>query len=296
MNFQGQNSLITGGSSGIGLALAKKLAAQGANIWLVARDRARLEAACEEVSAARKADSQNVTAIAADVSDEAAITSALEPVIQAEGAPDLVVNSAGITQPGHFIEQDMDIFRSMMEVNYFGTLHVIKAVLPGMTERGSGHIVNISSIAGFMGVYGYSAYGASKFAVRGLSDSLHYELADKGIRVSVVFPPDTQTPQLEYETPFKPPVLVEIEKSDKVLSAEQVADAILKGVARGKHVITPGSDSSLYFNLTNFFGLVYPVMGFMVAQARKVVGGSGPGNGGAKNNGGEDHKGNPDQV
>jgi 3-dehydrosphinganine reductase len=92
-----------------------------------------------------------------------------------------------------------------------------------------------------------------------------------GIRVSIVFPPDTQTPQLEYENQHKPPVLRELDKANKVLQPDTVADAVLKGVAKGRYVITPGFDSSLYFQLTNFFGLVYPVMDRMVAAARKAV-------------------------
>ncbi len=172
-----------------------------------------------------------------------------------------------------------------MDVNYFGTLHVIQSLLPGMIERGSGHIVNISSVAGILGVYGYSAYGPTKFAIRGLSDSLRYELAEHGIRVSVVFPPDTQTPQLDYENQYKPPVLVELDKANKVMTAEAVAQSILNGVARGQYAITPGFDSTLYYQLTNFFGLVYPVMEFMVAQARRTLRKSPNRDGAAKNNG-----------
>jgi 3-dehydrosphinganine reductase len=253
------------------LALARKLAAQGAHVWILARDPVRLESACQEILAARRDSGQQAGTISADVANYAQVTAALQEFVTNTGVPDLLVNSAGITRPGYFTELDLGFFRDNMEVNYFGTLHVIKALLPGMVKRGSGHIVNLSSIAGFLGVYGYSAYGPTKFAIRGLSDNLRYELKEHGIGVSVVFPPDTQTPQLDYETPFKPPVLVELDKSNKILSADAVAEAILQGVARGRYVITPGFDSSLYFQLTNFFGLVYPVMDFMVAQARRTL-------------------------
>jgi 3-dehydrosphinganine reductase len=183
----------------------------------------------------------------------------------------------------------------MIEINYFGTLHVLKAALPSMAARGSGYVVNISSLGGVLGVYGYSAYGPSKFAIRGLSDILRGELAEHGIGISVVFPPDTQTPQLEYETPFKPPVLVELDKSNKVLSAEAVANAILNGVARGRYVITPGFDSTLYFALTNFFGLVYPVMDMMVALARRTIRRA-QGSVAAKDHGDQEHIADPDKV
>ncbi len=282
LKFQGKSALITGGSSGIGLALAEKLSAQGANVCLLARDLSRLEAARQQVTAARLDSNQKIDIIQADVAAEEQVQAALSEYVQRSGVPDLLINSAGITQPGYFTELDLSIFRSLMEVNYFGTLNVLKALVPAMIKRGSGYIVNISSLVGFLSVYGYSAYGPTKFAVRGLTDTMRYELAEHGIRVSIVFPPDTQTPQLDYESQFKPPILVELDKSNKILQPDVVADAILKGVARGKYVITPGFDSSLYYHLTNFFGLVYPVMDFMVSQARRAVSRSN-GNGAAQN-------------
>lgn len=271
MNLEGKHALITGGSSGIGLALARKLAASGADVTILGRDPNKLEAARQEISTARRDPNLLNKSLAADVSDAATLQGILKGYIQHYGAPDLLVNSAGVTYAGNFADLDLDIFKSMMDINYFGTLNTIKAVLPGMIERRSGYIVNISSLAGVLGVYGYSAYGPSKFAIRGLSDILLYELAEYGIKVSVVFPPDTQTPQLEFEKPLKPPILTELDKSNKVLSADTVAQSIIKGILKNKYIITPGFDSSLYFQLTNFFGLVYPVMGFMVNQARNTV-------------------------
>lgn len=271
MDLKGKLCLVTGGSSGIGLALAKKLASQGSHVWLFARNPQKLEAACHEISTVCPDSSQKITATSVDVSQFDRVSAAAGEVIQRIGVPDLVINSAGVAEPGYFCEQDLSVYRQAMDINYFGTLYTTRAFLPGMIKRHSGHIVNISSIAGFMGVYGYSSYSPSKFAVRGLSDVMRYELAEHGIRVSVVFPPDTQTPQLEYEQSFKPPILVEIDKANKIMSAEAVAEAILKGVSRRQYVITPGFDSSLYFKLTNFFGLVYPVMDFMIAQARRSL-------------------------
>lgn len=271
MNFDNQLSLITGGSSGIGLALAKKLATQGAHVWILARDPEKLKSACAEISASRQNPGQQVGAITADIANLKGVSTALEKFTSTTGVPDLLVNCAGIAHPGYFAQMDLDIFRANMEVNYFGTLYVTKALLPGMIERGSGHIVNVSSLAGLFGVYGYSAYGPSKFAIRGLSDVMRYELKEHGIRVSVVFPPDTQTPQLEYEQPYKPPITMELDKSNKVLSADTVASAILEGITRGRYIITPGFDSTLYYHLTNFFGLVYPVMDFMIAQGRRAL-------------------------
>jgi 3-dehydrosphinganine reductase len=271
MKFENKLALITGGSSGIGLALAKKFAAQGAHVWTLGRDPAKLNSACQEITAARKDPGQRVGALNADVSNLEQVTDVLHDFVNAHGAPDLVVNSAGIAHPGHFAELSLDIFRAQMEVNYFGTLYVNKILLPAMIEHGSGYIVNISSIAGFLGAYGYSAYGPTKFAIRGLSDSMRYELKEHGIKVSVVFPPDTQTPQLEYENKYKPALTYEVDKANKTMTAEAVADAIVKGITRDRYIITPGSDSTLFYQLSNSFNAVYPVMDFLISQARQTL-------------------------
>lgn len=268
--YQDKTALVTGGSSGIGLALAEQLAGLGAHVWILARDPKRIDAAVERVKAARRTSSQDICAILGDVSDAGRITQTLCDFIRGKGAPDYLFNSAGICHPGHFEELDLDIFRQMIEVNYLGTVYVTKAVTPEMIRRGSGHIINISSVAGFLGVYGYSAYGPSKFAVRGFSDVLRSELRHQGIKVSVVFPPDTQTPQLEYENQFKPEVLKILDESNKVMSPEAVAKIILRDAARGYYTITPGFDSSIMYHLNNLLGnLSYRVMDWMVLQSRR---------------------------
>ncbi len=265
--FADKLALITGGSSGIGLALAKELAAQGARVWLTGRRKDALTAARLEVE---RAAGRTPRLFPADVSDYAQVEALLAEITHQDGVPDLVINSAGVTHPGYVQDIPLEIFRQMMDINYFGTVNVVKAVLPGMLARRSGQIVNISSGAGFLGVFGYSAYGASKYAVRGFSDVLRAEMKPHGIRVSIVFPPDTDTPQLAYETPFKPPETKAISGNAKVQSAEAVAAAILKGVARGRYIILPGFDIWLFYHLNNLLGnAVYPLMDWMVADARR---------------------------
>jgi 3-dehydrosphinganine reductase len=156
----------------------------------------------------------------------------------------------------------------MMDVNYFGTVNVLKILVPEMQKRKSGTIVNISSIAGFIGVYGYTAYGASKYAVAGFTDALRSELKPYNIHVSVVFPPDTDTPQLEYEDQFKPFITREIAGSAKLMSADFVADEIIKKVSKGKYVILPGSEGKLLYFAQHLLGrTLYPVMDIMVRSS-----------------------------
>ena len=161
--------------------------------------------------------------------------------------------------------------RKIMEVNYFGMVHVIRACLPSMIERRSGHIVNMSSVYGFIGGYGYSAYCASKFAVRGFSDALRAELKPMGIAVSIVFPQDTDTPQLERENRLKSPLL-KILNETRVMTAEAVARSVVRGIARRQYVIIPGGEGRFLYRLTGLLGNgTYWVMDRMVSGAQKKV-------------------------
>jgi 3-dehydrosphinganine reductase len=261
--------LITGGSSGIGLAVAQILTANGAHVWLLARQEKKLQSALDSL---RCSDGQRCGTISADVSDWDQITAAVAQVEQEVGLPDVVINSAGVVHPGYFQELDLDVFKWMMNVNYYGTVYVCKAVAPGMIARGSGHIVNISSMAGLIGAYGYTAYGASKFAVTGFTDALRSEMKPVGIQVSIVFPPDTDTPQLEYENQYKPPETKAISGNAGIKSAEEVADEIVNQVERGRYVIMTGFESKFWYWVSRFLGSNKNlVMDWMVAQAQRQI-------------------------
>ncbi len=274
MNFQDRISLITGGSSGIGLATAKLMAAEGSHVWLVARNLQRLEAALTEVNAARRSPTQCCGAIPADVSDPAQAESAVRQVSTTVGPPDIVVNSAGIVLPGYFEDLDLSAFRRQIEINYLGAVYVIKAALPAMFERRSGHIVNVSSAAGFLGMLGYTAYGGAKYALRGFSDALRAEVRPRGIGLSIVFPPDTDTPQLTYDKATRPREIDRILGSKvAVQSPESVGRAILNGIAHRRYVITPGLDTTFLYWLVNVLGpLQYPILDFLIDRALRQTG------------------------
>lgn len=263
-------ALITGGSSGIGLALAKALVLQGTDVYLLARKRKKLKDARKELTKLFVQDGQQVHLISADVTDYPALSRILGRWMDRYGSPDLVVNSAGVTYPGYFQDLDVGIFHWLMDTNYFGTLHTIKCIIPGMIERGSGTIVNISSQAGFVSIFGYSGYSASKFAVRALSDALRAELKDLGIQIAIVFPPDTQTPQLEFEEPLKPKETKALSSQSSTLTANQVAASILSGLQRGKYIILPGLEGKVFYRLVNLVGnFQYPILDWLVSRAQK---------------------------
>ncbi len=270
--YTGKLALITGGTSGIGYALAEKLIQRGTHVAILARHADMLESSVLSLAKHKTHDSQKIISIQADVTQRKILNLRLEEFSSQHGIPDIVINSAGVAHPGTFSMLKPEIFDWMMNVNYFGTVNILKYFVPPMQKRRSGTIVNISSIAGFIGIYGYTAYGASKFAVSGFSDALRSELKPYGIQVSVVFPPDTQTPQLEYESQFKPFITKELSGSAKLMSSDQVAEIILNQVARKKYIIIPGSEGKLLYFLRNLLGsALYPVMDLFIKMAIKKI-------------------------
>jgi 3-dehydrosphinganine reductase len=264
----GKVALVTGGSSGIGKAVATGLAERGMHVWLMAQRKDLLESTRKEIEGHRKNQNQLIGTTSADVSDWDQVRKAIQIIAEKSGGVDLLVNSAGVAHPGYVQELDINIYTWMMEVNYFGTVYVTKEVLPLMLKKSAGYIVNISSVAGFLGTFGYTAYGASKFAVRGFTDALRAEMKIHNIGVSIVYPGDTETPQLEYETKIKPNETKALAGNTKVMPPTQVANEILKGIEQGKYRILPGSDSKLIYQLnTKLEGVLTFYMDHIIASA-----------------------------
>jgi 3-dehydrosphinganine reductase len=231
----GTHTIVTGGSSGIGLATARLLARRGARLSLVARDRERLDAAARVVAA----DGGGPVGVAcADVRDAEALDIELSRLCRERGACDILLTAAGGAHPGYFEALDASVFREQMDVDYFGTLHAIRAIAPSMRARRRGHVVTVSSTAALLGVFGYTAYAPAKAAVRSLAETLRAELTHDGVVVACVFPPDTLTPGLDRENELKPVETAQVSAAITPRDADAVARAIVRGIERDHLVIT----------------------------------------------------------
>jgi short-subunit dehydrogenase len=213
--------LITGASSGIGAELARQADARGSRVGLLARSTTELE----KLRAELHGPSEIVTA---DVTSPEQVAEAVERVTATLGPVDVLVNNAGIGAYGAFLDTDADELERLMRTNYLGVVHVLKAVLPGMVDRRTGHVVNVGSIAGRIGAPFEAGYSASKFAVTGLTEALATELRPFGIGVSLVNPGPVDTPFFAtrghaYER-----------KHPKPVSAGRVARSVIRCVERDR--------------------------------------------------------------
>lgn len=209
---------ITGASSGIGALMAKRFAEQGAIPILTARTWDKLIQASKEIQGEYRCYTMDVT------SDED-VKRVMAQVISDFGHIDMLINNAGFGLFKSFENLEMNDFKQMMDVNYFGIVRCIQAVLPHMKKRGSGHIINIASMAGKVGSPKSTAYSATKHAVLGLTDSLRHELADTNIYVSALNPGPIDTPFFDKADPDGQ--YLQKLPSWFVLKSEKVVQAVL---------------------------------------------------------------------
>ncbi|KAG6597460.1 DEAD-box ATP-dependent RNA helicase 58, chloroplastic, partial [Cucurbita argyrosperma subsp. sororia] len=227
--LKNRHVFITGGSSGIGLALAHQAASEGARVSILARSLKKLE---EAKDAIRLSTGIDVAVFAADVRDYDAISKAVDEA----GPIDVLVVNQGVFVPQELAEQDMDEVKFMLDVNLLGAFHMIKAALPTMknrVDRRPASIALMSSQAGQVGVYGYTAYSASKFGLRGLAEALQQEVIGDNIHISLIFPPDTDTPGLVEEEKKRPELTNIIAAGGGRMKAELVAKKALNGIKSG---------------------------------------------------------------
>lgn len=215
MRIRGRVAVVTGASSGVGRAVALWLAKRGADVALVARR----EPLLRELAAEIHTMGQRALVVPADVGAREEVYAAYGTIVESLGVPDILVNSAGIGIWKPFMVISEAEHRAMMDVNYWGVFHWTRCVLPDMRKRGRGHIVNVSSAAGKVGSAMSNGYSASKFALTGLSESLHRELLGTGLHVSCVHPGGIKTDFANEETMPKELLSPLIRYSPKISAA-----------------------------------------------------------------------------
>lgn len=239
MIFNEQNVIVTGGSSGIGLEIARRLVRMGARVHLLARDAARLESARQSLG-----PSASVHTHAVDVADQPAVSAVIRAIGDSGGIAALVCN-AGVTRVGRFEELSSENFETVLRTNYLGTLYPILAAWPYLETAREARLGLVSSVAGYTGIYGYTAYAPTKFAMTGLAECLRMEGKPHGIRVTIVFPPDTETPLLEYERAHAPAETLAVTAGASQMSAAVVAEKFVAGMVRGQFEVYCNVESRL---------------------------------------------------
>jgi NAD(P)-dependent dehydrogenase (short-subunit alcohol dehydrogenase family) len=241
IDFGGRVVVITGGSRGLGLVLARKLAAQGARLVLMARDERELDRARRLLEEEFGGD---VLAVRCDVRRRSDVRAAVMSILEQRGHVDVLINNAGVIQVGPLEHMEHEDFENAMATHFWGPLHLMLELIPSMRRRGFGRIVNISSIGGRIAVPHLAPYSASKFALVGLSDAVRAELAPHGIRVTTVAPGLMRTGS---------PMNAEVKGQHRAeyawfaiadsvpglsISAERAADQILSACAHGDPELT----------------------------------------------------------
>lgn len=264
MDWARTHAIVTGGSSGIGLAAVHRFLDLGARVSVLALDDDDLERLRQSPRAGRVP----LHLAAVDVTDRVAVRDAVAAAVATHGPCDLLLTSAGVVRPGYFLDLDDEEFRREVEVNYLGTLWPVRAVLPAMADRGAGSVVLISSFAGHVGIFGYGAYVPSKWAVRGLAEALRTEFARDGIHVACVYPTDVDTPMFAAEQPLQPPEAQALSGTVAPIPADDVVDAIVAAVERRRFdVFTDASSRALAGLAGTTPGLSRRIIDRIVARA-----------------------------
>lgn len=260
-SLAGKVAVVTGAGSGIGRALAELLANEGCRLALADIDAGNLETTATSL----RQRGVQLSSHALDVADRAAVYAFADEVLSAHGSVQLIINNAGVTVSQTVAELRYDDFEWLMGINFWGVVHGTKAFLPHLLKNNEGHIVNVSSIFGIVGVPTQSAYNASKFAVRGFTEALRQELSGSGVAVSCVHPGGIRTNIARsarfYQGPDgKQDANRAAARFDKLArtSPEQAAREILDGIKSARPRILIGGDARLLDWIQRIFPTSYP--------------------------------------
>lgn len=294
----GTHVIISGGSKGIGKALAKKFVELGTHVTIIARKESDLRSAKEEIEKCRKnSHVQKVRTVSLDLTQVTFPDNSnsdisnqqrelLDRILGEHERCDILINCCGSAIPARFEDISQQQFHYMMDVNYFSAVNLTRILLPVMKARSlsnqngsrasNSRIVFVSSMCGLMSFFGYSAYSASKFALVGLAEALHMELKPFDIGVTISFPPDTDTPGFEEENKTKPSLTAKMSETGKVYSPEDVAQSIVNDIRAKKFYSTIGLENLLVLMSVNTFmpssSMLKTFLEALIATPLKLVG------------------------
>jgi short-subunit dehydrogenase len=268
-NLQDKVAVVTGGSSGIGQAIALELARCGCQLAVVGTSRTRIDGTLAMMPAG-----VTCRGYVCDVSDRAAVVMLADTVEQDFGRVDIIVNNAGITCSAPFAEFDIGVFDRIIQINFFGVVNCCYAFLPKLQVLGCGHIVNMSSMLGFVGVPNQSAYVATKFAIRGFTESLWAELDDTDIAVTGIYPGTIQSEILERasfsDTQEKEAMMKMMERFG--IPASDVAKKTVDAVRRRHREVIIGKDARLLVGLNRLHpGLCHRLIASGTQKAKEKI-------------------------
>jgi len=246
----GRHALVTGANRGIGAAVARALSAQGARVTLMVRDGDKARAVADSLAGPH-------AVVVADVTDRTASQAACAEAVAAFGPIDILVNNAGTVESATFMKSDPASFQRMLEVHLLAAVHTTQAVLPGMLERGHGHVVNVASIAGVTGGPYLSAYSAAKHALVGLTRALALEVGARGVAVNAVCPGYVDTDLVTdaakglaartgTSEAHALQAILDSAGQPRIVTADEVADAVIAlctappGAASGQAIVLDG--------------------------------------------------------
>jgi short-subunit dehydrogenase len=261
--FSGKTAFIVGGSSGIGRELARQLTKEGARVAIFARRQLMLDEAANDIGAGDRLSCHTL-----DAAHHGDVEAAFSDAIANRGVPDILINAAGGAKPQEFEKVTDDDLAWTLGANLYACWYPCKVIAPQMKARGKGAIVNVSSVAGLIGVYGYTDYTLAKAGLIGFSDALRSELKPFGVTVQVLCPPDTETPGFERENETKPAITAALSEGASLLSPADVATACLKQIGDKPFLILANRESKFIEVLRRFApGMVRGQIDSAIAKA-----------------------------
>lgn len=241
MKVQNKTIVVTGGGNGMGRQLVLQLLNKGARVAAVDLNAQFLE----ETKQLAGQHAERLSLHELNISDKTSVDLLPDAVVKAHGSVDGLINNAGIIQPFVRIQNlNFEAIERVMNVNFYGSLYMIKAFLPHLLNRPEAHIVNISSMGGFLPVPGQSIYGASKAAVKLMTEGLYAELKNTPVKVTIVFPGAINT-QITANSGLEMPKMSKDTSSIKMMEADKAAEMMINAMEKNKFRICVGSDSSM---------------------------------------------------